>query len=202
MRNIILIGILSLFLKPFISNLGKLSDSDCVSVAPSGVSGFWEILPKIKKNAKDKKILCASSGCLASVAKDFDIHYIYSLAYFIKQNSISPEDCKNQFIKILSKQVKNIPKLSIVTMDLFGNCYETSAQNKTHLAQLLIETTDIPYFTTMNYGNRIDGVYCFYILDKCNIKIKHSFSLKVLLNLLNFNLTKLEVLNLYNYIQV
>ena len=199
MRNIILIGIISLILKPFVSILGKVSDFDCVSVAPSGVSGFWEILPKIKKITNNKKILCASSGCLASVAKDFDIHYIYNLAYFIKKNSVSYEENKNQFIKILSKRVKKMPNISIITMDFFGNCYKTVPQNKSHLMQLLIETSDIPYFTTRNPGKKIDGIFCFYTLDKCKTKIKHSFSMKVLLNLLNFNLSKMEVIDLYNY---
>jgi len=37
------------------------------------------------------------------------------------------------------------------------------------------------------------------MLDNCKTKIRHSLNLKVLLNLLNFNLTKLEVMELYNY---
>ena len=176
-----------------------LVNTDCVSVGPSGVSGFWEILPKIKKITNDKKILCASSGCLASIAKDLDIHYTYNLANFLKYENISNEDKKNEFIKIITKKIRKIPDITIVTMDIFGNCYKNLAENKTHLIQLLIETSDIPYFTTRNPGIKIDGGFCFYMLDNCKTKIRHSLNLKVLLNLLNFNLTKLEVMELYNY---
>lgn len=183
-------------IKPFTDNL---VNTDCVSVGPSGVSGFWEILPKIKKITNGKKILCASSGCLASVAKDIDIHYTYNLANFLKYENISNEDKKNEFIKIISKKISKIPDITVVTMDFFGNCYRDLAENKTHLIQLLIETSDIPYFTTRNPGKKIDGGFCFYMLDNCKTKIRHSLNLKVLLNLLNFNLTKLEVMELYNY---
>lgn len=80
MRNIILVLFLSLFIKPFSNVL--ISDEDCVSVAPSGISGFWQILPIIRKITHNKKILCASSGCLAGIAKDLDFHYTYNLASF------------------------------------------------------------------------------------------------------------------------
>lgn len=183
-------------IKPFRDILVNI---DCVSVGPSGVSGFWEILPKIKKITNGKKILCASSGCLAGVAKDLDIHYTYNLANFLKYENISNEDKKNEFIKIISKKISKIPDITVVTMDFFGNCYKNLAENKTHLIQLLIETSDIPYFTTRNPGKKIDGAICFYILDNCKTKIRHSLNLKVLLNLLNFNLTKLEVMELYSY---
>lgn len=199
MKNIIIVSIISFLLKPFLFNLDNLPDPNCVSVAPSGVSGFWEILPKIRSVTKNKKILCASSGCLASITKDFDFHYTYNLASFLKYENISYENKKNEFIKIITKKIRKIPDITIITMDILGNCYKDTPQNKSHLMQLLVETSDIPYFTTRNLGRRIDGVFCFYILDNCNTKIRHSFNLKVLLNLLNLNLTKLEVMDLYNY---
>ena len=199
MRNTILVLFLGLLIKPFSNIIFNKSNENCVSVAPSGVSGFWQILPRIRKIAKDKKILCASSGCLASVAKDLDFHYTYNLASFLKYENISYQDKKNEFIKIITKKIKKIPHISIVTMDIFGNCYKSIAKNKTHLMQLLVETSDIPYFTTQKPGKRMDGIFCFYKLDKCKTKIRHSFSLKVLLNLLNLNLTELEIMELYNY---
>lgn len=196
MRNIILFAILGFVIKPF---RDILVNTDCVSVGPSGVSGFWEILPKIKKITNGKKILCASSGCLASVAKDLDIHYTYNLANFLKYENISNEKKKNDFIKIITKKIHKIPDITIITMDFLGNCFKTVAENKTHLIQLLIETSDIPYFTTRNPGKKIDGGFCFYILDNCKTKIRHSLSLRVLLNFFNFNLTELEIMQLYNY---
>ena len=199
MRNTILFLFIGFLIKPFSNIIFSKHKEDCVSVAPSGVSGFWQILPRIRKIANGKKILCASSGCLASVAKDLDFHYTYNLASFLKYENISYQDKKNEFIKIITKKIKKIPDISIITMDIFGNCYKSVAKNKLHLMQLLVETSDIPYFTTRNPGKRMDGIFCFYKLDRCKTKIRHSFSLKVLLNLLNFNLTKLEVMELYNY---
>jgi len=199
MRNIFIVAIISFLLKPFISKINNLSDDECVSIGPSGVSGFWEILPKVRKITNNKKILCASSGCLAGITRDFDIHYIYNIANFLKYENISYEMKKNEFIKIIAKKVRKIPDITIITMDILGNCYKNVAQNKTHLIQLLIETSDIPYFTTRNPGKKIDGGFCFYLLDNCKTKIRHSLTPKVLLNLFNFNLTKLEVMELYNY---
>lgn len=197
MKKIIIVGLLSLLLKPFIS-FSSQGKTECTSVGPSGISGFWEILPKVKK-IKHKKILCASGGCLATVTRDFDIHYVYNLANSIKYENISNQKKKNDFIKIITRQVKKIPDITVVTMDFFGNCYKDVPRNKTHLMELLVETSDVPYFTTRNPGRRIDGGLCFYKVDDCVTKIRSSFSFNVLLNLFNFNMSELELMELYNY---
>lgn len=192
-----LVGLLGYLLHPLY--MKEFKSKDCVSVSPGGVTGFWEVLPKIKKIAKDSEILCASSGCIASVAKDLDFHYVFNLATFIKNTGEPLENMKNIFIKTIVSRIKTIPKLTIVTMDEMGKCYHTKPVNKTHLMELLVETSDIPYFTTHKNKGKLDGAVCFFYTDKCKTKIRRKFNINNFLNSLNFNLTELEAFNLYNY---
>ena len=106
---------------------------------------------------------------------------------------------KNTFIKTIISRIKNMPKITVVTMDSKGKCYHTKPVNKTHLMELLVETSDIPYFTTSKSKGKLDGAVCFFYTDKCKTKIRHKFNLNHILNSLNFNLTELEALDLYNY---
>jgi len=169
---------------------------NCVSVPPGGISGFWYSLSQLKK-FKNEEYFCASSGCLAVIAKDLDIHKVYNLAKTSKDKYDSFNDIKNSFINKLVANVNNIPDVTIVTMNNIGYCIERKPSNKKELRNLLIKTTDIPLYYTR--GRERDGALCYYYLNNCEYKIKFPLNYKFLSNILNFDITNEDLIYFYNY---
>jgi|MDSW01.2.fsa_nt_gb hypothetical protein len=171
---------------------------DCLSVPPGGISGFWYTLSKLKQ-IKNEEYFCASSGCLAVVAKDLDINNVYNIAKNTKDNFNSFDDIKNDFIHKLIINVKTIPNVTIVTMNNLGYCIERKPKNKKELKTLLIKTTDIPIITK-NTFREIDGMLCYYYINTCKYNINLPLNYKFLTNLFNFDITNADLNYFYNYV--
>ena len=170
---------------------------DCLSVPPGGISGFWYSVSQLQ-NCKNKEYFCASSGCLAVIAKDLDLHKVYNLAKTSKDKYNSFNDIKNNFINKLVANINNIPDITIVTMNNIGYCIERKPSNKKELRTLLIKTTDIPILVK-NTFREIDGGLCYYYLNNCKYRIDFPLNYKFLTNIFNFDVTNEDLVYFYNY---
>tara|TARA_B100000035_G_C21025704_1_gene566122 strand:- start:910 stop:1494 length:585 start_codon:yes stop_codon:yes gene_type:complete len=174
-----------------------ISDKDCISVPPGGISGFWYSISKIKELDK-KEYFCASSGCLVVVSNQLDLKTVYNIAKFSRDNFNSIGDIKNNFIDSIVKRIKNIPNVSIVTMNKFGTCIERKPLDKKQLKTLLIKTTDIPFLIKNTFGE-IDGGICYHYMNQCKSKIILPHNRKFLLNLFNPYISQEDLRYFYNY---
>lgn len=170
---------------------------DCLSVPPGGISGFWYSVSQLQ-NFKNGEYFCASSGCLAVIAKDLDLNKVYSLAKISRDNHNSFNDIKNNFINKLVKNINIVPNVTIVTMNNIGYCIERKPSNKRELKTLLIKTTDIP-FLVKNTFREMDGILCYYYLNKCKHRINFPLDYKFLTNIFNFDITNKDLNHIYNY---
>ncbi len=174
------------------------TQSECLSVPPGGISGFWYTLSKLQ-NFKNEEYFCASSGCLSVVAKDLNINDVYNIAKKTKDKYNSFTDIKNDFIDKLIVNVHKLPNVTIVTMNNLGYCIERKPKNKKELKTLLIKTTDVPILTK-NTFREIDGILCYYYLNRCKYTISLPLNYKFLTNLLNFDITNEDLNYFYNYV--
>ncbi len=190
----ILVFIFSILIHNYIS---YLYTENCISVGPGGISGYWFFINKLKNYNDNQDFTCASSGCLAVVAKNIDFNQSYKIAKNIKYNTGNFEKIKNNFIYNLANNINKIPRISIITMDLMGNCFKTKPNNKKELVELLILTTNVPLITTTK--KHIDGGICYYIQNYCNKKIYLPVNYKFVLHIFNYNMGLKDVLYYYNY---
>ena len=168
----------------------------CVYVGPGGVSGFWHAIKKLK-NRENTQYYCASSGCLAIISKDLELHKIYNLANEAKM-MYSFSNVKNSFIDSVTKNIKSVPNITIATMDKFLRCNYHVPKDKKELKRLLILTTDVPFLSDTNYYT-FDGGLCFYFYNPCKESIKLPIRYKFIKTLLSYDLSIDELRYFYNY---
>lgn len=176
---------------------GKIR-SNCISVPPGGIPGFWYAISKMKK-FNIKEYYCASSGCLAVVSNELKLNDIYNMAKISRDNFNSVEDIKNNFIHLIVKRIKIVPNVTIVTMNKFGTCIERKPRNKHELKTLLIKTTDVP-FLIKNVNREMDGGLCYYYMNRCKFNINLPFNYRFLSNLFNQYVSIEDLVYFYNYI--
>ncbi len=168
---------------------------ECLGVGPGGFSGFWYTLKKLKEDNYNGEYVCASSGCLSVVTKDFSLNDIYKMT---KTNG-NFSYIKNRFIHLVVKKIDKIPDMTIITMNKWLTCNFRKPRTKHELETLLIITTDVPFISN-RISTEIDGGACFYLYSNCNKNIlvpKHS---RFIMKILNPNMTIDDLVYFYNFI--
>mgnify|MGYP001200083008 CR=1 FL=1 len=183
------------FLFFLISLISSSKKNNCIKIDPGGYSGFWYFYKKINnENIEKNKFICSSSSCLSFVSSippnnySFIIDTVFKMQRDFFDYKIERLSMRERFIREITVNINNITKynINILTTDYKGFCISNYPNNKTHLIELLLVTSNIPYLTGYpDFKKNLDGGICIFNNPSCNKKINLPLTPFFLRNLFN-----------------
>ena len=190
--------------------------TDCLIIHGGGITGFWNILGKLKKvDFKNfSKIYCYSSGCLALIIKQNKyeninniINKTIELKKEVYKNYSNFYNLRSNFINFLIDdyhKANSNNSFSIISSNRYGRCivnkYSLNILNKTNIKEVMLDSSYIPMITGYLNEHRkaYDGAFCHLDFPNCKYNIHPDINLFNFKNILNFDLSLAQIHKLLN----
>ena len=182
---------------------------NCIIIDPGGYSGFWYFYKRIHQEKLDKnEFICSSSSCLSIVSTIPPNNYSFLIENILKlqkdffESKIKRLMIREKFIYKITETIDNISKynINILTTSYTGFCVSNYPKNKTHLIDLLMTTSNVPFLTGYpDFKKDLDGGICLFNKPYCNKKIYLPLTPFFIKNLFNPYLSLKDIEYIINY---